>query len=109
MNSIIHDLGLGKKIKGTGSSVKEQIGYFKGGSVYLKNILKSDQVVCHKTDAIAVLVRRKGNELAFFEAFDKMTKEGYKMVLHEEINDPVPGLNIKLAYLFYFQNPKFLK
>ncbi len=102
-------MGLKEKIKGTGSSVKEQLDYLKKDSLYLKEILQSKEVIYLKTDTIAVLVRRKGNEAKFFEAFDSITKEGYQMRLHEEITDPVPGLNIKLAYVYYFQNVKFLK
>ncbi len=102
-------MGLKEKIKGTGSSVKGQLDYLKKDSKYIKEILQSTEIIYLKTEAIAVLVRRKGNEVEFFESFDSITKEGYKMMLQEEITDPIPGLNVKLAYVYYFQNKKYIK
>jgi len=101
-------MGLKEKIKGTGSSVKDQLGYLKKDTKFIKEILQSKGAIYFKTEAIAVLVRKKGNESEFFESFDSITKEGYKMMLLEEIMDPVPGLNVKLAYVYYFQNVKFI-
>jgi len=101
-------MGLKEKIKGTGSSVKDQLGYLKKDTKFIKKILQSKGVIYLKTEAIAVLVRKKGNEAEFFESFDSITKEGYKMMLLEEIMDPIPGLNVKLAYVYYFQNVKFI-
>ena len=109
LNPTTIDLGFKDKLLGTKKSVKEQLEYQKKGSLYQKKILETDQIVHIKTDATAILVRRKGNETAFFKEFDKITREGYQLILHEEINDPIPGLNIKLAYVFYFQHIKFLK
>ena len=101
-------MGLKEKIKGTGRSVKDQLGYLKKDTKFIKEILQSKGVIYLKTEAIAVLVRKKGNEAEFFESFDSITKEGYKMMLLEEIMDPIPGLNVKLAYVYYFQNVKFI-
>ena len=102
-------MGLKEKIKGTGSSVKDQLDYLKKDSKYIKELIQSKEVIYLKTEAVAVLVRKKGNEAEFFESFDSITREGYKMMLQEEITDPVPGLNVNLAYVYYFQNGKFIK
>jgi len=102
-------MGLKEKIKGTGSSVKDQLSYLKKDSKFIKEILQSKEVIYLKTEAIAVLVRRKGNEVEFFESLDSITQEGYKMMLQEEITDPIPGLNVNLGYVYYFQNVKFIK
>ena len=102
-------MGLKEKIKETGGSVKDQLNYMKKDSKYIKEILQSKEVIYLKTEAIAVLIRKKGNEIEFCDSFDNITKEGYKMMLNEEITDPVPGLNVNLAHVYYFQNVKYIK
>ncbi|MDH3611190.1 MAG: hypothetical protein OEM79_05445 [Nitrosopumilus sp.] len=97
-----------EKISGTTSSIKDQIGYLKKDSIYFKKILNSKNIVFLKTDATAILVRKKGNEQEFFKEFDNITKEGYKMMLSEEITDPVPGIKVNLGYVYFFQNKKFI-
>ena len=54
-----------------------------------------------------ILIRKKGNEKEFFNAFDKITKEGYRMMFQEKVVD-VPGIKMTLAYVYYFQNKKFI-
>jgi len=74
-------LGLKKKIYGTGSTIKGQLDHVKKDSIYLKDVLQSKDVIFFKTDAVAILVRKKGNEKEFFDAFDKITKECFKKKL----------------------------
>ena len=80
-------MGVKEKISGTKSSIKDQLGYLKKDSVFIKKILKTKNIIFLKTDATAILVRRKGNEQEFFKEFDNITKEGYKMMLSEELTD----------------------
>ncbi len=101
-------MGVKEKIRGTKATIKDQLDYLKKDSVYLKKILQSKNIVYIKTDATAILVRKKGNEEGFFEEFDKITKEGYKMMLSEEVTDPIPGINVILGYVYFFQNKKFI-
>ena len=101
-------MGLKEKLSGTGSSVKSHLENVKKDSKYIKEILQSDKVVYLKTEAIAILIRKTGNEASFAEAFDSVTKEGYRMMLQEKITDPVPGLDLKIAFIYYFQHKKYI-
>ena len=101
-------MGVKEKIRGTTATIKDQVDFLKKDSAYLKKILQSKNIVYIKTDAIAVLVRKKGNEQEFFEEFDKVTKRGYKMMLSEKVTDPVPGINVILGHIYFFQNKKFI-
>ena len=101
-------MGVKEKLKKTKGTIKNQLGYLQKDSVYLKKTLQSKNIVYIKTDATAILVRKKGNEQEFFEEFDEITKEGFKMMLSEEVTDPVPGINIILGYIYFFQNKKFI-
>jgi hypothetical protein len=101
-------MGIKAKVKGTSDSIKEQLEYMKKDSKYLKKIIQSKKIVHLKTDAIAILVRKKGNETEFFHEFDNITKEGFKMMLSEEITDPVPGIKVVIGYIYFFQNKKYI-
>ena len=101
-------MGLKEKVQGTGATIKGQLGNSKKSSVYVKEILESNEIVLDKTDAIAVLVRKKGNEEEFSKEFDNITKEGYKMILSEEITDPIPGIRIIIGYIYFFQHKKYI-
>jgi len=101
-------MGLKDKVKGTSTSIKGQLEYTKKGSKYLKEIIKSKEVVQIKTDATAILLRKKGNEEEFFKEFDNITKEGYKMMLYEELSDPVPVIKVIIGYLYFFQHKKYI-
>ena len=103
-------MGIKDKIQGTGSTIKEQLSHMKKDSVWQIELLESDKVVYLKTDSMAVLIRKKGNEVEFFEELDSITKEGYKMMLQEQVSDPVPGLKVDLIRMriYYFQNIKYI-
>ncbi len=45
----------------------------------------------------------------FLETVDVITKEGYELKAQESITDAVPKLNMTLAYLYIFQNKKYLR
>ena len=103
-------MGLKNKIKDTGGSIKEQLSCMKKDSGWQIKLLESDKVVYLKTDSIAVLVRKKGNEVEFFEEFDSITKEGYKMMLQEQVSDPIPMVKVDLTRIriYYLQNKKYI-
>ncbi len=101
-------MGLKDKIKGTGTSIKEQLDYQKEGTIYFKNIIQSKKIVLNKTDTSAILFRKKGNEEEFFKEFDNITKEGYKMMLSEEVISPAPVVTIIVGYLYFFQHKKYI-
>jgi len=103
-------MGIKDKISGTGSSIKEQLTHLKKDSLWQKELLESDKVVYLKTPRFAVLVRKKGNEVEFFEAVDEITGEGYRMVLQELISDPIPMVKVDLTKIrvYFFQNKKYI-
>ena len=101
-------MDLKNKVKETGISVKEQLGYMKKDTQFSKKIIKSKDIVERKTDSIAILVRKKGFEEEFFKEFENITKEGYKMMLSEEITDPIPGVRVVIGSLYFFQHKKYI-
>ena len=74
-------MGIKDKIQSTGSTIKEQLSHLKKDSVWQKELLESNKVVYLKTDSIAILVRKKGNEVQFFAELDSITKEVYKIMM----------------------------
>jgi len=100
-------MGLKNKIQ---SSIKDQLSFMKKDSIWQKKLLESKKVVYLKTDSMAVLVRKKGNEVEFFEELDSITKEGYKMMLQEQVSDPIPMVKVDLTRvrIYYFQNIKYI-
>ena len=103
-------MGLKDKIHNTGGSIKEQLSHIKKDSVWQKELLESNQVVYLKTPRFAVLVRKKGNEVEFFEAVDDITAKGYRMMIQELVSDPIPMVKVDLTRIrvYYFQNKKFI-
>jgi len=101
-------MGFKNKVQGTSSSIKEQLSDIKKDSKYLKKIIQSKEIVQIKTNAIAILVKKKGHDEEFFKEFDNVTKEGYKMMLSEELTDPIPGIRVIIGYLYFFQHKKYI-
>ncbi len=103
-------MGIKDKIQGSGSTVKKQLSHLKKDSLWQKELLESNKVVYLKTPRFAVLVRKKGNEIEFFEAVDEITGEGYRMVLQELISDPIPLVRVDLTKIrvYYFQNKEYI-
>jgi len=101
-------MGIKSKIQGTSDFIKVVASSRKKDVSFLKEILESKEIVFLKTDSIAILIKKKGESKKFFEAFDKITCEGYELKSQEPITDPIPKLNIALGYIFYFQNKKYI-
>lgn len=51
----------------------------KQDASFAKEIMATKDIVFLKTDAIANLVRKKGEPKKFFQILDKITKEGYDL------------------------------
>ena len=101
-------MGIKSKIQGTIDFIKAITSSRKKDVSFLKEILECKEIVYLKTDSIAILIKRKGESKKFFEAFDKITREGYDLKSQEPITDPIPKLDIVLGYIFYFQNKKYI-
>jgi|APSaa5957512535_1039671.scaffolds.fasta_scaffold01559_9 hypothetical protein len=85
---------------------KQMVGHAKR----IKTLWRSKEVVQLKTEAIVVLWKKKGYETIFFEEFDRITKEGYQMVLMEGVKALDAGpLDIKIGNYYYFQHRNFIK
>jgi len=96
--------------KELGSDYEEGKKQVVGQAHRIKNLWKSKEIVQLKTDAIAILYKKKGYEEKFFEEFDKITKEGYQMVLSEAVKALDAGpIDIQIGSYYYFQHRNFIK
>jgi len=125
MNSNISNMGLKEKFskkdkskKSTTSDIKKELGseyeegkkQVVGQANRLKSLWKSKEVVQLKTDAIAVLYKKKGYEEKFLEEFHKITKEGYQMMLMEPFKAlDVGPIDVQLGNFYYFQHKSCIK
>ena len=107
-----------KSEKSTTDDIKKELGseYDEGkkqvvGQAYrMKKLWKSKEIVQLKTDAIAVLFKKKGYEDKFFEEFEKITKEGYHMMLMEAVKAIDAGpIDIQIGNFYYFQHKNYIK
>ncbi len=107
-----------KSEKSTTGGIKKELGseYDEGkkqlvGQAHrLKNLWKSKEVVQLKTDAIAVLFKKKGYEEKFFEEFNKITKEGFQLVLMEPFKAIDAGpIDIQIGNFYYFQHKSCIR
>jgi len=125
MNVNIANMGLKEKFskknkskKPSTSDIKKELGseyeegkkQVVGQALRLKNLWKSKEVVQLKTDAVVVLYKKKGYEEKFLEEFDKITKEGYQMVLMEGVKALDAGpIDIKIGSYYYFQHKSCIR
>lgn len=85
---------------------KQLIGKVKN----IKKLWKNKEIVQLKTDAIAVLFKKRGYEDEFFTEFDNLTNEGYKMVLMEPVKEMDSGpIDIQIGNYYYFQKGSLIK
>lgn len=82
----------------------------KSEGQFLKKIFQSKDMVFMKTDASAIVLRKLGGNEEFLELFDKLTREGYRLVHQESVrNIPLGfGFNYPLGNLYFFQHVKFI-
>ncbi len=121
----ILNMGLKEKFSKKGKSEKSTTGGIKkelsseydegkkqvvGQAHRLKSLWKSKEVVQLKTDAIAVLYKKKGYEEKFLEEFNKITKEGFQLMLMEPFKAIDAGpIDIQLGNFYYFQHKSCIK
>ncbi len=99
--------GIKKDLSSAYGEGKKQV---VGQAQRLKNLWRSKEVVQLKTDAIAVLFKKKGYEEKFFEEFEKITKEGYHMMLMEAVKAIDAGpIDIQIGNFYYFQHKNYIK
>ena len=85
---------------------KQLIGKVKN----IKKLWKNKEIVQLKTDAIAVLFKKRGYEDEFFTEFDNLTNGGYKMVLMEPVKVIDAGpIDIQIGNYYYFQKGSLIK
>ena len=85
---------------------KQIIGKVKN----IKKLWKNKEIVQLKTDAIAVLFKKRGYEDEFFTEFDNLTNGGYKMVLMEPVKVIDAGpIDIQIGNYYYFQKGSLIK
>jgi len=108
----------GKSKKSSTSDIKKELHeefdedkkQVVGQAKRVKQLWRSKEIVQLKTDAVAVLWKKRGYEEKFFEEFNKITKEGYQMVLSEAMKALDAGpLDVKIGTFYYFQHRKFIK
>ena len=125
MNVDIPNMGLKEKFskkdkpkKSTSDTVKkelhEEIGEEKkqlvGHAKRVRHLWRSKEIVQLKTDAVAVLWKKKGYEEKFFEEFNRITKEGFQMVLMEGVKALDAGpIDMKIGSYYYFQHKSCIR
>ena len=93
---------------------KELAGYqgnsMKSEGQFLKKIFQHKDMVFMKTDATAIVLRKLGGNEEFLELFDKLTRDGYRLVHQESVrNIPLGfGFNYPLGSLYFFQHRKYI-
>jgi len=90
--------------------VQENEKQLIGKDESIKKLWKNKEIVQLKTDAIAVLFKKRGYEDEFFTEFDNLTIEGYKMVLMESVKVTDAGpIDIQIGNYYYFQKETLIK
>ena len=79
----------------------------KKDAAYAKEIMSTKNGIFLKTDAIAILVRKKGETRNFLKVLDQVTKEGYDLKAQEQLTDLLP-MQPHLAMIYILQNKKYV-
>ncbi len=96
--------------KGLTGELQEEKKQVVGQAKRIRDLWRSKEIVQLKTEAVAVLWKKRGYEAQFFEEFDKITKDGYQMMLMEGVKALGAGpIDIQIGTYYYFQNRKFIK
>jgi hypothetical protein len=96
-------------------AIAKELASYQGSNMksegqFLKKIFQHKEMVFMKTDASAIVLRKLGGNEEFLELFDKLTKEGYRLVHQESIrNIPLGfGFNYPIGSLYFFQHVKYI-
>jgi hypothetical protein len=96
--------------KGISAEFQEDKKSIAAHAKQVRHLWRSKEIVQLKTDAIAVLWKKRGHEEQFFADFDKITKEGSHMVLSEAVKAIDAGpIAIQIGSYYYFQHRNFIK
>lgn len=69
-----------------------------------------DGVIQYKTEHMAILQRKLGSQVEFIIAYDDLTKEGYRLMAHDEGKESQhEGIAGGLNSYFYFQKMEFVR
>ena len=69
-----------------------------------------DGIIQYKTEHIAILQRKWGSQVEFIIAYDDLTKEGYRLMAHDEGKQGQHGgISGGLNSYFYFQKMEFVR
>ena len=102
-------MGIKEKLQEKTDPLTSKLGYLKTDAKDIKKILETKDVIFKKTDATVILVKKKGELKKFLQVFDSITEEGYELKAKETVTDPIPKLNVNLAYLYIFQHKKYIR
>lgn len=97
------------------AGIAKELASYQGSNMksegqFLKKIFQRKDMLFMKTDASAIVLRKLGGNEEFLELFDKLTKEGYRLVHQESVrNIPLGfGFNYPLGSLYFFQHVKYI-
>lgn len=114
-DSIVDKLGDFKDSTEENVAIAKELASYQGSNMkseglFLKKIFQHKEMVFMKTDASAIVLRKLGGNEEFLELFDKLTKEGYRLVHQESIrNIPLGfGFNYPIGSLYFFQHVKYI-
>ncbi|MGI0002974.1 MAG: hypothetical protein ACRD91_01985, partial [Nitrosopumilaceae archaeon] len=87
-----------------------QMSNLKNEAEDLKRIFQSKDLIYRKSDAMAIVLRKLGNTDGFLDVVEQLTKEGYRLVHHENVRDiPIfAGFKYSFGSFYYFQNKKYI-
>jgi len=96
--------------KGLNEEIDENKKQIVGKAKGIRKLWKSKEIVQFKTDAFAVLFKKRGYEAEFFKEVDNLTNEGYQMVLMESVKAIDAGpIDVQIGFYYYFQKGKLIK
>jgi len=89
-----------------GENKKQIVGQAKS----IRKLWKSHEVLQYKSDAIALLFKKRGYGDEFITEFEKLTQEGYQLVLLEPVKAIDAGpIDMQIGNFYYFQKGQLIK
>ena len=89
---------------------RQRLGKLQARIKQYKPSWDKDGVIQYKTDHMAILQRKWGSQVEFIIAYDDLTKEGYRLMAHDEGKEGQQGgFSGGLNSYFYFQKIEFVR
>lgn len=114
-DSVVDKIGDLKDSAEENAGIAKELASYQGSNMksegqFLKKIFQHKDMLFMKTDASAIVLRKLGGNEEFLELFDRLTKEGYRLVHQESVrNIPLGfGFNYPLGSLYFFQHVKYI-